>query len=340
MNHSASMNKYKISVVIIGRNEEQHIERSIRSVIKGTEQIKNREIVYVDSASEDNTIQIAEQFPVKIVQLKPEWPLSPSAGRYIGYLNTSGDFIFFVDGDTVIYKSWLNTGIEFLEKNKNAAGIAGMVHELFVDRDDNILGFMKNRYHQKNHISEVKLFGGISLFRRSVLDLVGPFNPFIVADEERELGLRIRKAGYKLVRISHPMAITYADSRETIPEIMRRSGSNLYNFGKTLRYCQNNGLFFKYLVERFGFIFTFILSIIAVLFVLIFSVIIKKYFVFLIFFVIISALSMIKKKGNIRSMFVSFIKRFVITFKTIQSYIRADLKPVESYPTDVIVVKE
>ena len=70
----------QLSVIIIGRNEESHIERSIRSVLRATENLKDTEIIYVDSASVDRSIDIARRFPIRVLQLKSDWPLSAAAG--------------------------------------------------------------------------------------------------------------------------------------------------------------------------------------------------------------------------------------------------------------------
>src|SRR5205814_10040498 len=42
--------------------------------------------------------------------------------------------------------------------------------------------------------------GGAALYRRSVLEHVGTFNPYLFSDEEPELYIRIRHAGYQVLQ--------------------------------------------------------------------------------------------------------------------------------------------
>jgi glycosyltransferase involved in cell wall biosynthesis len=80
----------EISVVIISRNEAKNITRAIESVLKAVEHWPQTEILLVDSASTDETVEIAKHYPINIVRLKPSWFLSPPAGRLIGLYHTRG----------------------------------------------------------------------------------------------------------------------------------------------------------------------------------------------------------------------------------------------------------
>ena len=96
----------RLSIVIISRNEAKNIIRCIKSALKIASLYSNTEIMLVDSASTDETIDLARAYPISIVQLQPHWPLTPGAGRYLGTLMTSGQFILFLDGDTEILPNW------------------------------------------------------------------------------------------------------------------------------------------------------------------------------------------------------------------------------------------
>jgi glycosyltransferase involved in cell wall biosynthesis len=62
-----------LSVVIIGKNEEKYLGRCIESVQKaGIISKLSFEIIYVDSASTDNSVKIASQFPIHVISVYPE----------------------------------------------------------------------------------------------------------------------------------------------------------------------------------------------------------------------------------------------------------------------------
>ena len=70
-----------ISLVIIGRNEANNLERTFDSI----EQNQFSEIIYVDCSSKDKSVQIAEQskLKLKIISLKSNF-YSASLARYVG----------------------------------------------------------------------------------------------------------------------------------------------------------------------------------------------------------------------------------------------------------------
>ncbi|MCD6117684.1 glycosyltransferase [bacterium] len=330
-----------LSVVIIGRNEEANIERCLRSVLYAVKSVKSKEIIYVDSASTDRTIDIVKKYPVRIIKLRPEWPLTSSAGRYLGFRNTAGRYVFFVDGDTVIYKDWPERAIAFLEESKESGGVAGIVHEIFLDETGRKVLFRKNRYNVSGS-GEVKVFGGIAVYKRSVLDKAGNFNPFIEATPELELALRIRNAGYKLMRIDIQMAITYAPERDTVKEVMRRAHSGLYSIGRAFRICRSNGLGLQYLKERMGFIIEFGVVIFFIFSGIAVSLLLKRTDILLTITGITAGVLLVisVKKRSVQKTILSIFKRSVILFCTIRSLFTGSLKDPDDYPEDVIIIKK
>jgi len=326
----------KLSVIIIGRNEEQHIARSIRSVLAAAE-TDDTEVLYVDSASTDRTVSIVQQYGIRIIQLRPEWPLTSSAGRYLGFINTTGEYVMFVDGDTVIYKTWLKKAMDYLEQSEQAAGTAGIVHEIFLDERGNRTGIKKNRYNTVK-TGPVHVFGGIAMYRRSVLNRTGTFNPFIKATPELELSLRIRKQGYRLIRLNEPMAITYAPIRESAAEIMRRARTGLYAMGSTLKLCRRNGLALQYIRERMGFIIQFGLG--AGVFLFTSAVFLVQGNFRLLGLLMLVCLSILAgaslRKGGVRPVLVSMLKRSIILICTVRSLFYKQVPNAEEYPVDVI----
>jgi len=329
----------QLSVIIIGRNEELHIRKCIQSVLKGTEYFENKEIFYVDSASTDQTIEIAKQYPISIVKMKAEWPLSASAGRFIGTHLTKGQLLFFIDGDTILYRHWLTEAFSFLKSNPHIGGVAGIVHEVFENPNGQIVGKLWNRYGQKSETEEVSTFGGIALYRRSVLNKAGTFNPYLTVDEERELAFRIQRSGFKLMRIQSPMAITYGPPRESMQELLRRSRSHLYKYGITLKYCLAQGFFKKYLLKRLRFVVTFLMGLLAFLLLTI-LLLLLGHIQFLPFILVFGFLGMVlMKKGRLKSVVLSLMKRFVYTFQTLISFFTTKIQSIDSYPKDVIIIK-
>ena len=201
----------KLAVVLISRNQGWNIARLVESVLNDTACVQSTEILLVDSASHDDTVEVASRYPIGIIRLRPDQLLTPSAGRYIGYRNTEGALILFLDGDMELYPGWLEKALKVIDTKPDAAAVTGQLVDLpktavasyktptaMPDRDTAIL---------------VPFAGGAAMYRRSVLEAVGTFNPYLRSDEEPELCIRIRHAGYSVIQLEYPIAYHYSDPR-------------------------------------------------------------------------------------------------------------------------------
>ncbi|MBN1781756.1 glycosyltransferase [bacterium] len=329
----------KLSVIIIGRNEERHIDACLRSIVKGIRMVPDSEIIYADSASTDRTVEIVKTYPVRILLLRPEWPLCAAAGRTAGYRHAEGEFLFFIDGDTMLYHDWLRKGIAWLESHPETGGVAGSVHEIFEDENGRKTGFLKHRYGLQTGPRTEKTLGGIALFRKSVLDQTGPFNPFIAADEEPELCMRIRHAGHTLVRIPDSMALTFGPPRQTVRELFRRYRSRLYTFGTTLKYCQRNRMAMQYISERLDHIVTYLMAMAGFLVLTLIAIARGLFLRMAAGIVILVVLLRIFRPNLFHRLYISFIKRSLMTLRTFESYFYTKTRDMDTYPDDVTVIE-
>lgn len=244
----------KLSVVIIAKNEERNIARGIESILDATVSFDKVEIILVDSVSTDKTVEIAQKYPIKIIQLDPKFFISPSAGRFIGLKYTSGEFVYFLDGDMHLNKNWFETALPIIENNLNLAGIAGKCHEItFDDHFKDIKSEDEDRFDVGNQIHKVRHLGQSVLYRRSALEKVGGFNPYLANEEELELGLRLSAADYELQRIPVPMTIHYTKyySNENPSGVTIRQLKRDWNLGRNTALGQVLRLLWKnpFLIE-------------------------------------------------------------------------------------------
>lgn len=91
-----------VSVITPAYNSEKYITETVRSVIAQTYQ--NIEIIVVDDASTDNTLQVVEEMDINrpISVIKKEKNSGAAASRNIGYKNSKGTLIKFLDADDFI----------------------------------------------------------------------------------------------------------------------------------------------------------------------------------------------------------------------------------------------
>lgn len=184
-----------VSCVIIGRNEERILEQCIESVINSDYPQSRKEIIYVDSNSEDRSVDIASNFPVKIIPLKTGYQ-SPGLARNEGFKAARGELVYFIDGDMVLEPRWLRMVVKEFDREEVAC-VVGRIKEL--NRNGSLFNKLLDFHFRLERPGEVKAPSGGGLFRRTVLNKIGCYDPDLIAGEEPELGIRILDSGYKII---------------------------------------------------------------------------------------------------------------------------------------------
>ena len=241
----------ELSVVLIAKNEQDNIARLIESVLRATIDLSSKEIVLVDSNSSDRTVEIASRYPVRIVRLLPHESirLCAAAGRFVGTHYTTGEYVLFLDGDHELFDGWLERARAIMEAHAEVGVVGGFRIDLpkgapTGGRDIAPVG-VDGQFKDTVHA------GPGAIYRRSVLDRVGTFLPFLISDEEPELCLRIRSAGFRVVRTDYPVVFHRDDLRNTFSSMFARRRKNLYlGFGQNLRYHARSGLLTRYIRDR------------------------------------------------------------------------------------------
>jgi hypothetical protein len=96
-------------------------------------------------------------------------------------------------------------------------------------------------------VEDAYQLGGNAMYRRAALEAVGSFDPYIHSHEEAELAERLRKAGYRIVRIPLTVGTHHTALRGSLEELWRRFRSNLMTgFGQVLRVSIRDGLFWAH----------------------------------------------------------------------------------------------
>ncbi len=99
------MSTPKISLVIPAYNEEKYIGACLDSVIKNSGNLFH-EIIVIDNASSDGTATIArERKNIKVVH---ESKKGLTKARQRGLQEASGDFIAYIDADTLLLEKWVS----------------------------------------------------------------------------------------------------------------------------------------------------------------------------------------------------------------------------------------
>ncbi len=195
-------------IVIIGRNEGERLIRCIQSL--GELRFNG---VYVDSASTDNSITIVKKMGTHTLALDMSLPFTAARARNVGFsellkLFPETEFVQFVDGDCELINSWITVAVLFLQNNPQVAVVSGVLNERFPDKT--IYNTLCD-IEWKMPIGEVKACGGNALMRVKAFKEVEGFLPTLIAGEEPELCVRLRKKGWKVWHLADQMMLHDAD---------------------------------------------------------------------------------------------------------------------------------
>lgn len=101
-----------VSIITINYKSHALLEKCIQSIYKQTKDIKF-EIIIVDNSCDDNETEIIKEIfrnnlDIKII--KTDYNLGTSKANNLGALNASGDYLLFLNNDTIL----LNNAIKYL----------------------------------------------------------------------------------------------------------------------------------------------------------------------------------------------------------------------------------
>jgi glycosyltransferase involved in cell wall biosynthesis len=189
-----------LSVVVIGRNEGERLTRCLQSVRAMADIGGPVELIYVDSASTDDSVARAEAQGARVIAVKPERP-SAALGRNAGWRDATGTYVLFLDGDTVLDPAFPSAALaEFADPK--VAVVWGHRREIHPDQS------LYNRALDLDWIYPPGLSdfcGGDAVMRRDVLVQVNGFDATLIAGEEPELCQRMRAEGFAILHIDRPM---------------------------------------------------------------------------------------------------------------------------------------
>lgn len=110
-----------VSVNILTYNAQDLIGPCLRSVLKQTH--KNVEILVVDNASKDKTLERVKKFPVKVIKNKEN--LGFAAGHNVGIRKSRGEYVLCLNQDVVLDKDFVKYAVEVMEKDEEIAAVQG-----------------------------------------------------------------------------------------------------------------------------------------------------------------------------------------------------------------------
>jgi GT2 family glycosyltransferase len=204
-----SQSNLKFGAVVIGRNEGDRLKRCLQSLSEAAVAI------YVDSVSNDGSVQYARDFGVIVIELDSELPFTAARARNAGFkrLRESAPdlcYVQFVDGDCEVRQGWHQHALSFLESHEDVAVACGRRRERYPERS--VYNWLCDQ-EWDGPVGAVRACGGDAMMRVTAVDTVGGYRNNLIAGEEPELCIRLRAAGWRIWRL--PVEMTLHDAAMT-----------------------------------------------------------------------------------------------------------------------------
>ncbi|HZM01358.1 MAG TPA: glycosyltransferase, partial [Planctomycetota bacterium] len=198
-----------VGFVVIGRNEGARLRRCLAS-LEGA-----GPVAYVDSGSSDGSPDLARAAGALTAELDRSAPFTAARARNLGLqrllaARPESEFVQFVDGDCELRPGWIEAGLAALRDRPDVAVACGRRRERFPEAS------VYNRLcdiEWDTPVGEAAACGGDALMRVAALASVGGYDPTMIAGEEPELCLRLRRRGWRILRL--PAEMTWHDAAMT-----------------------------------------------------------------------------------------------------------------------------
>jgi GT2 family glycosyltransferase len=268
----------KASVIIVNYNVKYFIEVCLHSVLRAAKAI-SAEVIVVDNNSTDGSIQlIKNKFP-EVILIENKENLGFGKANNQGVAIAKGEYILFLNPDTVMPEDFLAKTTGYLDTHSEAGSIGPKLLDgkgqfapdgkksfpslsvaIFKTTGINKI-FSKSPYFNKYyavHIGENEtaavdvLSGCCMMVRKSVIDKIGGAfdEDYFMYCEDVDLSYRIQKAGYKNIYYPEATLIHYKgeSTRKATLSYVRIFNEALVTFVKK-HYSKGNARLFILLIN-------------------------------------------------------------------------------------------
>ncbi|MCW3983451.1 MAG: glycosyltransferase [Candidatus Bathyarchaeota archaeon] len=206
----------KVSVIVASYNNQDTIAECLKSVLALDYPAGYVEVIVMDGVSKDETVKIAQQFPVKVISIRLNAPAAYNYAQKIA----SHPILGFIDSDAKVESDWLKKLVPHLDEPQ-VAGVSGSIETWNQDNPwARSIGYeLKNRYRRLG-----KYTGRIAtmnlLLKKSVVEEVGGWDEKLPSQYDTDFGFRMASKGYKIAY--EPSAVCYHYNRPTLKAYYRQ----------------------------------------------------------------------------------------------------------------------
>lgn len=210
----------KVSVIIVNWNGEPFLERCLTALMAQT--VKPHEIILVDNASSDESVEIVRRFPsVRLIALDRNTGFAQGNNLAIAAASAESEWIALINPDAFAEPYWLEALLEAEACNPEFDVFSS---KLINAGDPTLLDGAGDAYHvsglawrmghgypvsisAENEREVFSPCAAAALYRRSALRKIGGFDEdYFCYVEDVDLGFRLRLVGYRCLHVPKSVA--------------------------------------------------------------------------------------------------------------------------------------
>ena len=211
----------KVTVVIVNWNGAEFLERCLVSVMAQT--VAPYEVILVDNASEDSSLDIVRQFPlVSLLEQNINLGFARANNIAIEAASTASEWIALLNPDAFADPRWLEALLAAAQANPDVSFFGS---KLLTAADIAVLDGAGDAYHvsglvwRMGHGENASMFpqqecevfspcAAAAMYKRYALQEIGGFDEdFFCYVEDVDLGFRLRLAGHRCLYIPTSVAV-------------------------------------------------------------------------------------------------------------------------------------
>lgn len=211
----------RISIVMVARDEEEFIAKSLRTLIAGTYPVELLEVLVIDGRSDDRTVEVvqnlieANHWPIRILDNPQKLPCN---GLNIGISHATGDYIARADAHSEYPPNYLETLLRHARENPDVDNVGGM-WDIQPSSSNYISTAIAAAYSHRFATGNALYRVGVNkptyvdtvpfgFFRREAFEKYGMYDTDLIRNEDGEFNHRIIRNGGKILLVPD-LKITY-----------------------------------------------------------------------------------------------------------------------------------
>src|SRR5580765_1554293 len=196
-----------VSVIMPAYNAERYLGAAAESVLR--QSFADLELLIVDDGSTDGTADVARAFAARDprVRVLQQANAGPGPARNHGFRAAAGRLFAFLDSDDAWDETFLGEHVAVLDARPEIDVLVGNARNRGGARPNQPARPVED---DGQPITLAKMLGDeralfiMTVFRRTVIDAVGGFDPALFTNEEYEMWIRASLAGFTFARHPRP----------------------------------------------------------------------------------------------------------------------------------------